>query len=429
MRVCVFGLWHLGCVTAACLARGGHEVIGLDPDAASIERLQQGEPPIFEPGLMDLIAEGLTAGKLRFTRNVAGALPDVDLVWVTFDTPVDENDVPQVSRVVEPVRSLLPQLPDECLVLVSSQLPVGTTRRLVADAGKGVTFAYSPENLRLGSAIVAFTKPDRVVVGLQSERDRDKLTALWAPFTTKIVFMGLEAAEMTKHAINAFLATSVAFMNEIATICEMVGADAKEVERALKSEERIGPRAYLSPGGPFAGGTLARDVATLATLGHDLGAPVTLIPAVRESNDRHRGWALRKLEERLGSLDGRRIAILGLTYKPGTDTLRRSSAVELALALQARGAIATAFDPAIRELPAELSGRFALASSPALAVAEADAVVVATPWPQFRELPWPDLVASMATPTVVDAGWFLAASLQHRPGIAYAAVGLPWTAD
>src|SRR5262245_2612188 len=429
MRVCVFGLWHLGCVTAACLARGGHEVIGLDPDTASIERLQQGEPPIFEPGLMDLIAEGLTAGKLRFTRNVADALPDVDLVWVTFDTPVNENDVPQVSRVVKPVRSLLRQMPDECLVLVSSQLPVGTTRRLAADAGEGVTFAYSPENLRLGNAILAFTEPDRVVVGLQSERDRDKITALWAPFTTEIVFMGLEAAEMTKHAINAFLATSVAFMNEIATICEMVGADAKDVERGLKSEGRIGQRAYLSPGGPFAGGTLARDVATLAALGRNLAAPSTLIDAGRESNDRHRGWALRKLEERLGSLEGRRIAILGLTYKPGTNTLRRSSAVELALALEARGATAMAFDPAIRELPPELCGRFALASSPALAVAEADAMVLATPWPQFRELPWPDIVATMATPTVVDAGWFLAASLHGRPGIAYAAVGLPWAAN
>src|SRR5262249_52195321 len=233
----------------------------------------------------------------------------------------------------------------------------------------------------------------------------------------------------TKHAINAFLATSVAFMNEMATICEMVGADAKEVERGLKSEERIGPRAYLSPGGPFAGGTLARDVATLAALGHELRAPATLIPAVRESNDRHRGWALRKLEERLGSLEGRRIAILGLTYKPDTDTLRRSSAVELALALQACGATATAFDPVIRELPAELSGRFALASSAARAVAEADAMVLATPWPQFRELPWPDLVASMASRTIVDAGWFLAATLHGRPGIAYAAVGLPWAAD
>jgi UDPglucose 6-dehydrogenase len=428
MRVCVFGLWHLGCVTAACLARAGHDVIGLDPDASVIGRLQQGEPPIFEPQLADLVAQGLAAGKLRFTANLGDALAGVELVWVTFDTPVDENDVPQVSRVIEPVKLLLRQLPDGCLVLVSSQLPVGTTRRFAADAGERVSFAYSPENLRLGNAIVAFTQARRVVVGLLSERDRDKITALLAPFGAEIVFMGLEAAEMTKHAINAFLATSVAFMNEIATICEMVGADAKEVERGLKSEERIGQRAYLSPGGPFAGGTLARDVATLATLGHDLAAPVTLIDAVRESNDRHRGWALRKLEERLGSLEGRRIAILGLTYKPDTDTLRRSSAVELALALQARGATATAFDPAIRELPPELRGRFAVAASPAIAVAEADAMVLATPWPQFRELPWPDIVATMATPTVVDAGWFLAASLHGRPGIAYAAVGLPWTA-
>jgi UDPglucose 6-dehydrogenase len=430
MQVCVVGLWHLGCVTAACLARGGHHVVALDPDAALVGQLRQGKPPLFEPGLDDLIGEGLAAGRLRFESDPACA-GVAEVVWVTFDTPVDDNDVPQPSVVVDYVASLRHHLPAGCLVLVSSQLPVGTTRKLAASwrARDGITFGYSPENLRLGRAIDVFTKPDRVVVGLETEVDRSKVTALLAPFTTNIVWMGIEAAEMTKHAINAFLATSVAFMNEIATICEQVGADAKEIERGLKSEERIGPRAYLSPGGAFAGGTLARDVTTLANLGHGLGVPVTLVSAVRDSNNQHRSWPLRKLKERLGALNGRRIAILGLTYKPGTSTLRRSGAVELALGLRAEGAEVVAFDPAVSELPPEIVGQMTLASSPAGALKGADAAVLATPWPEFRGLPWPDLLPAMRRPIVVDAGGFLATPLRDRPGIAYAAVGLPWPAE
>ena len=309
-------------------------------------------------GLKELVAAGLSSERLRFETDAARAVADADVVWVTFDTPVDENDVPQVAAVVDPVTSLLELLPDGCLIIISSQVPVGTTRRLAeaaARAGRArLTFGYSPENLRLGKAIEVFTRPDRVVVGLQSEADRRKVSVMLEPFTTNIIWMGLEAAEMTKHAINAFLATSVAFMNEIATICEKVGADAKEVERGLKSEQRIGPGAYLSPGGAFAGGTLARDIMILSSLARDHKVPVALVPAVRESNASHQSWPLRKLRERLGKLAGRRIALLGLTYKPGTDTLRRSAAVELALALRAEGASVAAFDPAVRALPDDL---------------------------------------------------------------------------
>jgi len=423
MRVGVFGLWHLGCVTAACLAHGGHEVVALDPDADVVARLVKAQMPLFEPGLQELVAEGLAGRRLRFDTDPARALLDAEVLWVTFDTPVDDDDVPQISVVVDQVVAVMEKLPDGCLVLVSSQLPVGTTRRLAeqaASAGRKVTFGYSPENLRLGKAIEVFLRPDRVVVGLQSDADRDKVRALLAPFTSNIVWMGLEAAEMTKHAINAFLATSVAFMNEIAAICESVGADAKEVERGLKSEERIGERAYLSPGAAYAGGTLARDVTTLADIGRDLGVPV-------ESNRQHRSWVLRKLKERLGAVAGRRIAILGLAYKPGTSTLRRSMAVELALSLSAQGAAVTAFDPAVRELPRECVGRMALAGSPAQALERADAVVLATPWPEFRDIDWPAAIRSMNGPVVVDPNWFLATRLRNHPGIAYAAVGLPWT--
>lgn len=430
MRICVFGLWHLGCVTAACLARRGHSVVGIDPDPALIARLRKGELPLHEPGLDELVADGMASDRLRFENSSTEAVAGADVLWVTFDTPVNEDDVPQVSAVVDPILALIPILPGGCVVLISSQVPVGTTRQLaIAAAHSGrhdITFGYSPENLRLGKAIEVFSQPDRVVIGLQSDADRGKISALLAPFTSKIIWMGIESAEMTKHAINAFLATSVVFMNELATICEQVGADAKEVESGLKSESRIGPGAYLSPGGPFAGGTLARDVTTLAGLGKNLGVPVALVSAVRESNNQHRSWALRKLKERLGSLSGKRVAILGLTYKPGTSTLRRSGAVELSQALHAERASVIAFDPAIVTLPSELSATIKLASSPAEALTAADGVVLCTPWPEFKALDWSPLLASMAAPVVVDAGWFLAPLLKQRPDIAYAAVGLPW---
>ena len=351
-------------------------------------------------------------------------------MWIAFDTPVDDDDKPQPSTVIDYVVSLFDHLASGALVLVSSQLPVGTTRRLAAEAAKrgrtDISFAYSPENLRLGRAIEVFTKPDRVVMGLQVDRDREKISALLASFTTNILWMGIEAAEMTKHAINAFLATSVAFMNEIGAICEQVGADAKDVELGLKTEERIGPRAYLSPGGAFAGGTLARDVTTLADLSAELRVPAMLMPAVRESNNQHRAWPLRKLKEALKVLSGRRVAILGLTYKAATSTLRRSSAVELALELQREGVQVVAFDPGVEELPPEMSDRIRLERSAADALKGSDAVVIATAWPQFRDLSWPSLLATMRCPTVIDANWYLAAHLRNLPGIAYTAVGLPW---
>jgi UDPglucose 6-dehydrogenase len=428
MRVCVVGLWHLGCVTAACLAQAGHDVVAFDEDRGIVARLREGKLPLFEPGLAELTAAGTAAGRLRFVAD-PGQLSGAEVVWVTYDTPVDDNDIPQVSVVVDGVTALFPHLPDDCVVLVSSQLPVGTTRRLAAAAaGMGrdrITFGYSPENLRLGRAIEVFTHPDRVVVGLQRGDDRSKVSLLLAPFTDNVIWMGIEAAEMTKHAINAFLATSVVFMNEIATVCELVGADAKEVERGLKSEERIGPKAYLSPGSAFAGGTLARDVATLAGF-EQKQRPAGLMSAVRESNDRHRSWPFHKLKSRFGVLAGRRIAILGLTYKPGTSTLRRSSAVELASTLVAEGASVAAFDPAVQELPPDLARQIRLMPDPAQAVADADAVVIATPWPEFRELDWSALLATMKSATVVDAHGFLAELLKGRT--AYAAVGVPWPA-
>lgn len=430
MNITIVGLWHLGSVTAACLAESEHNVTGLDFDEAVIRKLNAGQAPLLEPGLDELIRQGLTSGRLRFTIDPDLALRNADLVWITYDTPVDENDRADVDYVIKQVARLFSHLKDETLVLISSQVPVGTTRRL-EDMFRSIcpqqkaSFGYSPENLRLGKAIVAFRQPDRVVVGLRDASDRPRVAALLAPLTQRIEWMSVESAEMTKHALNAFLATSVVFANELAAVCEQVGADAKEVERGLKTETRIGPKAYLSPGGAFAGGTLARDIAFLTQLGADNNVPLRLIPAVRFSNDEHKNWPRRKLNELSSNLKNQRIAVWGLTYKPGTDTLRRSGSVELCAWLAKQGARVHAHDPVIKELPRELTGIMTLHATPLAAVEGASVLVIATEWPEYHALSAQDVVSVMSNPSVIDANRFLARTLGADRRIRYLAVGAP----
>jgi len=428
MKVCVAGLWHLGTVTAACLAGGGHDVTGLDFDEAAAGALQAGKPPIFEPGLEALLEAGAASRCLRFTADAAAAVGGADVVWVAYDTPVDDDDRADVEHVVDQTRRLFPHLQDGSLVLISSQVPVGTTRRLeqifAGEArGRSVTFAYVPENLRLGRAIDAFTHPDRVVAGVRSPADRERIAELHRAFTDRIEWMSVESAEMTKHALNAFLATSVTFINEIAALCEQVGADASEVARGLKSEARIGPRAYLSPGSAFAGGTLARDVMFLSDLGRETNVATHLLSSVKTSNDAHRQWAQRRLAQVLGGVEGRTVAVWGLTYKPGTDTLRRSSAIELCTWLGARGARVRAHDPAVRQLPPEVAATIQLASDPLAAADQAAALVVATPWPEYRSVDARELAGRMQGNVVLDANGFLAATVGREPGLSYLTVG------
>lgn len=390
MRVCVQGLWHLGSVTAACLASVGHEVAGLDSDQAVISSLNEGNAPLFEPDLNLLIAEGIQRGRLRFTSDMANACKDAEILWVTFDTPVDEDDVADINFVLNQVKAALMQLSDGALVLVSSQLPVGSIAALENFAkeiapNKRISFASSPENLRLGKALNVFLHPDRVIVGTRSAGDRIALEKLLSPITEKIEWMSVESAEMTKHAINAFLATSVTFVNEIAAICELVGADAKEVERGLKSESRIGPKAYLSPGGPFAGGTLARDIEFLGKISQDRQLVTPLLSSVRPSNDAHKKWVQRKLLERFPNLSDIRVSIWGLTYKAGTDTLRRSLSVELVDWLLEQGAQVQVYDPAVKEMPVNWTNRVKKCESALENLEEIQALVVGTEWPEFKD--------------------------------------------
>ena len=428
MKICVFGMWHLGTVTAACLASVGHHVVGLDADEKVIEGLQIGQAPLFEPGLENAVKDGLNSGHLRFTSDVEDALEHAELVWIAFDTPVDENDKADVDFVKGQVRGLFPYLAENTLVLISSQLPVKSTAELEEayrhfDPKKNVSFAYSPENLRLGKALAVFTNPDRVIIGTRTEADQQKIRNLFAPITEHLEFMSVESAEMTKHALNAFLATSVVFINEIAAICEQVGADAKEIERGLKTEARIGPRAYLGPGGAFAGGTLARDVMFLQEIGSQYHLPTHLFQAVFSSNDFHKLWAFRRLTELLDNPAMNTVALLGLTYKPGTDTLRRSNAIDLIHKFVNIGVSVRAHDPVVKALPDDLSNKIAIYDKAVDALTGADAVIIATEWPDYRELTADHFTDFMNKPLVLDANRFLADILEHDSRIAYYTVG------
>jgi UDPglucose 6-dehydrogenase len=431
MKICVQGLWHLGSVSAAALASMGHQVLGLDGDVAVVEGLKQGRPPIFEPGLESLVREGINAGRLRFESDPAAIPADLELLWVAYDTPVDDDDVADVDFVIAQIARVLPHLPDDTTVLLSSQMPVGSARRLEALAasacpGKQLSFAVSPENLRLGKALDVFLKPDRVVVGTRSERDRQRIAAALEPIDARIEWMSVESAEMTKHAINAFLATSVVFANEIACLCERTGADAKEVERGLKSEQRIGPKAYLSPGAAFAGGTLARDLEFLKTIGRDSSLPIPMLESVRASNDQHKTWARRRLASLVPTLQDLHVTLWGLTYKPGTDTLRRSLAVELGDWLLANGARLTVHDPAVKDLPPSWQGRVKRSADATEALVGAHALIVGTEWPLYREISAQRVAEVAPGLLVLDANRFLG-SLAHTATLRYVAVGTPTT--
>jgi UDPglucose 6-dehydrogenase len=442
----VVGLWHLGSVTAACLASAGGDVVGLDPDARTIGALSEGHPPVSEPGLRELMEQN--AERLRFSTD-PGALADARCAWVTFDTPVADDDRADVEWVIATTVALLARLPADSLVVVSSQMPVGSIalleKRCAAARGdRGLRFACVPENLRLGHALESFRSPERIVAGVRGDRDRDELAELLAPFCAEVQWMRVESAEMTKHALNGFLATSVAFINEIAAICESVGADAEEVSRGLKSERRIGPRAYLGPGDAFAGGTLARDIGFLRVLAKREGLPAHVFAGVADGNAAHKHWTRRKLLQLLGAgtpgqpiellggsaleqdaLRGRHVAVWGLTYKPGTDTLRRSSAIELCRWLVSVGASVRAHDPAVSALPSDLASKIELCATPLDAARDADALVLCTPWPDYLEVPVDELLATLARPQVIDPAGALRVALGDHPELTYVRVGTP----
>lgn len=383
MKVCVQGLWHLGTVTAACLASLGHEVIGFDFNADVVNDLKNCKLPIFEPNLQEMVDQGLQLNKLNFTSNVTD-LYNVDFLWVAYDTPVDEDDNADVDFVFFQIKNVLPYLNDNAIVLISSQMPIGSIKKL-EQVNKNIHFACSPENLRLGNALNIFLKPDRIVVGIRSEQDKLRINNLLETISDKIEWMSVESAEMTKHAINSFLAMSVVFSNEIASLCEKFGADAKEVERGLKSEHRIGPKAYLSPGSSFSGGTLARDVEFLKQASYQHQIYIPLIESIKTSNDNHKSWVNRKVRTLFPDIKGVTVTIWGITYKSGTDTLRRSLPLEICNWLISQEANVRIYDPIVKkELPKELNSL--MYKDPIDSLIGSAVLIIGNEYPEYKNI-------------------------------------------
>jgi UDPglucose 6-dehydrogenase len=405
-----------------------HDVRGHDLDERTVIDLRRGRLPISEPGLDELVAQHVAAGSLTFCAALPDAVAEADIVWLAYDTPVDEHDEADVDFVRRAAESIIPLLKPGAVLLVSSQVPVGFCREIERYIARTrpeaeIAVVYSPENLQLGVALKSFREAERVVVGTRDGAEDARVRALFEPFAAEIVWMGTESAEMTKHALNSFLAASLSFINEIAALCEAVGADAADVERALRLDKRIGKNGYVHPGIGFGGGTLARDVGVLTARGHELGVPVHVLGSILPSNAVAKDWLRRSLAAQLPP--PARVALLGLTYKPGTDTLRRSGSVEFALWLASAGYTVSAHDPAVRSLPPELATAIALHATVADAVAGCDAVVVGTEWPNYALLEPDDLAAAAAAPLpVLDPKRILNRRVAEDPRFRYRAVGL-----
>ena len=398
----------MGCVTAASLA-ARHKVVAYDPDPAVLGHLKEGRPPIFEPGLQSALEAAVEKGNLSFSSDVSPAR-GADVIIIAFDTPVSEKDEPDLSPIEKAVGSIAPYLSDGQLVVVSSQVPVGTCRRLhgrLLESKKGITLCCCPENLRLGTALENFSRPGRLILGISGDSAKEKLGSLFEGIEGERIFMSLESAEMAKHAMNTYLATLISFSGEVADLCEKTGANAIEVMEALRKEPRVSPQAPIMPGLGFAGGTLARDVQALRAAGRQKGVPTPVLDAVLASNRARAGYLRQRLEGALGTISGKTIALFGLTYKPGTDTLRRSLALELASSLSALGALIRAYDPAVKS-KAGLPDCIELCSSPVHAAQGADAVVISTAWEEFRALDYSEVCSGMKHPVIIDARNLLA---------------------
>ena len=424
MKVSVVGLWHLGCVTAACLTKLGHNVTAFDEDPQLIRNLKLGHPPLYEPGLTELIIDGINNNSLNFVNNPEG-LRDSDVIWVTYDTPIDDAGQANVNEVIKKLRKLFAYFKNNALVIISSQLPLGTTQKIVSifqqsHKEKQLDFIYSPENLRLGKAINLFLHPDRIIMGIRSETSKVIVCNLLQPMADTIIWMSIESAEMTKHAINTFLATSIVFINELATLCEFYGADAHSVALGLKSDSRIGKKAYLTPGGGFSGATLARDVTYLKQLCEVIGLNQSFFQFILLSNQKHNDWTQKKITENIHELRGKTVAVLGLAYKPGTDTLRQSKAIKISLWLSSQGAIVNAYDPAIQNLAPELEQFINLQRDLASALHKADVVVVGTECPEFMNIQIEQLANE---PYIFDMSGFLSKQLEAKNAIKYFRVG------
>jgi UDPglucose 6-dehydrogenase len=415
----VIGVGWVGLVTAACFAELGHDVCAVDIDEEKVQSLRRGEVPMHEPGLADLL-EG-NRERLRFTTEIGDAMEAARLLFCCVDTPPTYSGDADLSRVQAVVAGLVAD--GEHALVMKSTVPSGTGRAIKRDIGE-LAYVSCPEFLKEGTAVQDFLHPDRVVIGVDpgDEWAADAVQALYAPLGGDLVRTDVASAEMIKLASNAFLATKISFINEIANVSEEVGADVSEVARGMGLDARIGP-SFLKAGIGWGGSCFGKDVSSLKIIAGNSGYHFQLLTAVIEVNELQKRRVVRKLEKHLGSLVGKTIALLGLAFKPDTDDMREASSLVLAARLQGEGATVRGYDPVAEERARELLPAVEFSGSAEEALDGADAAVLVTEWPEFAELDWAAVAKRMATPVLVDGRNFLDPVAMREAGLSYEGIG------
>ncbi len=435
MNIAIVGTGYVGLVSGACFAEVGIDVTCVDIDAAKIERLRQGVIPIYEPGLDDLVRRNSQAGRLHFTTDLAGCIDSVDVVFCAVGTPPDEDgsaDLKYVEAVARTFGSLINRY---TIFVTKSTVPVGTSRRVrhvidqeLARRGCKVDFdmASNPEFLKEGAAIKDFMSPDRVVIGTDSPRARKVMERLYRPFLLnnfRVIFMDIASAEMTKYAANSMLATRISFMNDIANLCELVGADVNMVRKGIGTDARIGTK-FLYPGCGYGGSCFPKDVKALSRTGRDNGYRMRIIEAVEEVNELQKRVVFDKLRRQLGDLRDKRIAVWGLAFKPETDDMREAPSLVVIDLLLREGAKVTVYDPvAMDECRRRLGDRVTYARDMYDATIDADALALLTEWKQFRMPSWRVVRKAMKGDLVVDGRNIYEASELAEEGLVYKCIG------
>ncbi|MFG2074217.1 UDP-glucose dehydrogenase family protein [Nonomuraea maritima] len=424
-RVAVFGAGYIGLVTGACFAELGHQVVVRDIDPEKVALLRSGEVPIYEPGLGDMIAGNKE--RLSFTLDLDEALDGAEIAYVCVDTPPSASGDADLSRLWTVLRSLEGATHLKAVV-VKSTVPVGTGARVrtaLDQAGLAhVGYAANPEFTAEGRAVDDFMHPDRVVIGAEDDAAARLIEELHAGVDGPVVVMDVRSAEMVKLASNALLATKISFINEIATLCEKTGADVEEVARAVGLDHRLGPH-FLRPGIGWGGSCFPKDSEALRQLASNTGYHLQLLSAVIEVNNLQKRRAIQKLKDQLGTLAGMRVALLGLTFKPGTDDMREAPSTVLASRLLAEGAEVRCWDPMARPAAAEPWSSTSRHETPELALEGADAAIVVTEWPQIKEVDWAHAAAVMRRPVLFDGRNLLDPASMRELGFTYMGVGRP----
>ena len=420
----VVGTGYVGLVSAVCFAHLGHDVVCMDVDEAKIARLERGDVPIYEPGLEKLMGDN--AGRLSFTTSYDELLETCHVLFIAVDTPPSPSGDADLSRVQHATREIAAR-GGERLLVMKSTVPVGTGEKVVADlealGAPQMTYASNPEFLREGAAIQDFLEPDRIVIGAFRAEDGDAVEALYRGIDTDVVRTSVPTAEMVKYASNAFLATKISFINEIANVCEQVGADVRTVAHGMGLDHRIGPH-FLQAGIGYGGSCFPKDVQALKQLAGNTGYHFQLLNAVIEVNALQKRRVVGKLKDRLGGLRGATVALLGLTFKPQTDDLREAASIVLAGRLIHEGVCVKAYDPMLDAGDHVAFPGVVICEEPLDALEGADAAVLVTEWPEFARLDLKAAAAVMARPLLIDGRNFIDPVAAAAAGFEYEGIGL-----